>query len=178
MSSLLHDLGLRLGNSLRSSWSDPPFDVAVINKESLLDAARYLRENRGFNVLMDLTVVDYQGYKSAEKEARFEIVIHLAALETGGRVRLKAPVPADDPAVPSLTPLYKIADWFEREAWDMYGIRFRGHPDPRRILMYEEFSGHPLRKDYPLKKQQPRVKQVFEGVPPFGGKPGLLGGGG
>src|SRR5207247_126780 len=107
----------------------------------------------------------------APHAARFEVVYYLMAFGTKQRIRIKAAVPDTDPVAPSLTPLYGNADWLEREAWDMYGIRFTGHPNLKRLLMYEEFSGHPLRKDYPLLHQQPRVPQVFPGVPPFGERP-------
>ncbi|HOT02340.1 MAG TPA: NADH-quinone oxidoreductase subunit C, partial [Acidobacteriota bacterium] len=73
------------------------------------------------------------------------------------RLRVKLPVPEEQPEVDSLTPLWKSANWYEREVWDMFGIRFRGHPNLKRILMYEGFEGHPLRKDYPIKKRQPLI---------------------
>ena len=75
----------------------------------------------------------------------------------GHRLRLAVPVEETDPEVDSLTPLWAAADWLEREVWDMFGIRFEGHPDLRRLLMYEEFVGHPLRKDYPINRRQPLI---------------------
>ena len=93
-------------------------------------------------------------------EPRFEVVYHFFSLPLKSRIRVKVPVEESDPMVASLTPLWASANWFEREVWDMYGIRFRGHPDLKRILMYEEFVGHPLRKDYPVNKRQPLIGPV------------------
>ena len=142
-----------------------------------------------FDVLMDLSCVDYLTFgkrlesaprlstpsplpyfmgpkPSSEQwerlgpESRFEVVYHFYSLSKNHRLRLKVPVTADDPAVSSLTGLWKTADWFEREVWDMFGIRFDGHPHLTRILMYEPFEGHPLRKDYPVNKRQPLIGPV------------------
>lgn len=92
--------------------------------------------------------------------ARFEVVYHFFSLPLKQRIRLKVPVEESSPEVDSLTPLWAAADWFEREVWDMFGLRFRGHPDLKRILMYEGFEGHPLRKDYPVNKRQPLIGPV------------------
>jgi NADH-quinone oxidoreductase subunit C len=103
-------------------------------------------------MLVDLTAVDYLGEKP-----RFELVYHLLSLEHNHRVRIKARVDEASPEIDTTVPLWAAANWMEREVWDMYGIRFRGHPDLRRILLYEEFEGHPLRKDYPKEKRQPLI---------------------
>ncbi|MEK7765221.1 MAG: NADH-quinone oxidoreductase subunit C [bacterium] len=154
---------------------DPPFEiVTVTDKGAIVSIASFLKASKGFNALMDLTAVDYLGYRSAPRAARFELVYYFFSFSRKARIRLLVPVPDSDAVVQSLTPLYGSANWLEREAWDMYGIRFAGHPDPRRLLLYEEFSGHPLRKDYALTRQQPRVAQIFPGVPPFGAKPAVL----
>lgn len=119
-----------------------------------------------FNVLMDLTAVDYLTWGEAGptrpdvkegKGPRFEVVYHLYSLRKNHRIRVKVPVEESDPVVPSLTPVWPAADWYEREVWDMFGIRFEGHPNLKRILMYEEFTGHPLCKDYPVNKRQPLI---------------------
>jgi NADH-quinone oxidoreductase subunit C len=88
---------------------------------------------------------------------RFEVVYHFFSSVFHHRVRVKAPLTAADPVIDSLTDLWHTANWFEREVWDMFGIRFTGHPNLRRILMYEQFQGHPLRKDYPVNKRQPLI---------------------
>jgi len=115
-----------------------------------------------FNLLVDLTCVDYLG-----REPRFELVYHLASLDlspgTSGfskirhRLRVKAGIPSERVEADSVVALWDAANWYEREVWDLYGVQFRGHPDLRRILLYDEFEGHPLRKDYPKERRQPLV---------------------
>ena len=99
------------------------------------------------------------------QSGRFQVVYHLRAMTTGKRLRLKVPLDegqdGENPEVDSVASLWKSANWAERETWDMFGVKFRGHPDLRRILMYEEFVGHPLRKDYPKEKRQPLVRRDF-----------------
>lgn len=90
-------------------------------------------------------------------EYRFDLVYHFYSSTLNRRLRLKVPLASADPSVPSLTPLWPGANWFEREVWDMFGVTFAGHPNLRRLLLYEEFKGHPLRKDYPARKRQPLI---------------------
>ena len=97
---------------------------------------------------------------ASDDEFRFEVVYHFYSSRHHHRVRVKVPLAASDPTVDSLTTLWRSADWFEREAWDMYGVQFSGHPNLKRILLYEEFQGHPLRKDYPVRKRQPLIGPV------------------
>ncbi len=92
--------------------------------------------------------------------ARFDMVYHLYSSTQNHRLRVKVPLSASDPIVDSLTGLWATANWFEREVWDMFGIGFRGHPNLKRLLMYESFEGHPLRKDYPVRKRQPLIGPV------------------
>lgn len=127
-------------------------ETVVIKKEALLKAAAFLRDELGFDFLMDLTAADY-----LPREPRYELVCHFYSSKHNYRLRLKCPVEGADPKVASLTSLWAGANWFEREVYDMFGLKFEGHPDLRRILMYDGFEGHPLRKDYPLKKRQPRL---------------------
>jgi NADH-quinone oxidoreductase subunit C len=116
---------------------------------------KFLRDEPelAFNFLMDITAVDYMSKKSE----RFEVVYHFYSQKHNDRLRVKIPVSMDDCIADTVTPLWKTANWYEREIWDMYGIKFRNHPDLKRILMYEEFKGHPLRKDYPVNKRQPLI---------------------
>jgi NADH-quinone oxidoreductase subunit C len=111
--------------------------------------------------LVDLTAVDYFGH--ATKDHRFEVVYHLRAMSTGERLRVKAELDdnedGSEPVIASICDLWKSANWMEREVFDMFGIKFSDHPDLRRILMYEEFIGYPLRKDYPKEKRQPLVRR-------------------
>ncbi len=129
-------------------------DIIKVPREKLFSVIKFFKEDPELDcdMLVDLTCVDYLGEKP-----RFELVYHLRSMKKLHMIRVKTRAPEGDPTVDSLTPLYKIANWFEREVWDMYGVKFNGHPDLRRILLYEEFEGHPLRKDYPRQKEQPLV---------------------
>lgn len=151
-------------------------DTAIVDREHIVEVGRFLRDDPqlDYNFMMDLTGVDYLGRKPrfidhnwlvlhkgssyGGKDPRFEVVYHLYSLKHNHRVRLKAPVPEKDCTIDSIVSLWEGANWFEREAFDMYGIEFKGHPDLRRLLMYEGFIGHPLRKDYPKDKEQPLDK--------------------
>ena len=127
---------------------------ATLRPESVLEVARFVKDDPAlrFDMPMDVTAVDYIG-----QEPRFEVVYHLYSTVHHHRLRLKARVPQQNPTLPSITPVWVGANWLERETYDMYGIRFSGHPDLRRIYLYEEFEGHPLRKDYPKEKRQPLI---------------------
>jgi len=128
-------------------------DIIHIKKEALQDIVNFLKEDPyAFTMLLDLTCVDYQG----EKE-RFEMVYHLFSLSLTLRLRFKARLQQNDCKIVSLTPIFKNANWLEREVYDMFGVHFAGHPYLRRLFMYDGFEGHPLRKDYPLRKQQPKI---------------------
>jgi NADH-quinone oxidoreductase subunit C len=124
----------------------------VIEGTHLLEIARMLRDESGYNFLVDLTCVDY-----LPRKPRFEIVYHFMNMDTRARLRVKIQSDDEHPVVPSLTPLWPIANWYEREVWDLFGIKFHGHPNLTRIMLYEEFKGHPLRKDYPKTKRQPLI---------------------
>lgn len=106
-----------------------------------------------FNMLVDITAVDWMD----QRENRFEVVYQLLSLSKVWRLTIKVPLSEGSPELNSATPLWAGANFLEREVWDMFGIRFSGHPDLRRILLYEEFVGHPLRKDYPVQGKQPRI---------------------
>lgn len=129
-------------------------EVAIIDKDFLFEIMSFLKEKpQDYAMLLDLTCVDYLG-----EEPRFELVYHLFSLSTNRRLRIKARVSEKEPRIASLTPLWRNANWLEREVYDLFGIEFVGHPDLRRIFMYDGFEGHPLRKDYPLRLRQPRIK--------------------
>lgn len=116
-----------------------------VDRAVLADLARALRDDpeSRFDTLLDLCGVDYP-----ERDERFEAVYHLYSMPRAARLRLKVSLSEDDPVLPSLIPVWKAADWFEREAYDMFGFRFEGHPNLRRLLTHDGFVGHPLRKDY------------------------------
>lgn len=121
---------------------------AVVNKNDLLAALRWLKEQKGFDLLVDVTCVDYLNYRGASD--RFGLVYLLTNVADNLRLTVRVMLNEPDLSVPSATPLWSGADWLEREVWDMFGIHFEGHPDLRRILMPDEFTAHPLRKDYPM----------------------------
>lgn len=133
-------------------------EIAVVHREHLVDVLTLLRDHADtkMNMLSDLTVVDYLG-----QQPRFEVVYQLYSIPHKHRLRIKVRIgdAQDECWVPSATGLWHAANWSEREAWDLYGVRFEGHPDLRRILMYEEFVGHPLRKDYPQNARQPLLRR-------------------
>ena len=115
----------------------------------LFDILAFLKNELGFDMLAEVTAVDYLEYEGAKD--RFGVVYVLINIKSGERLILKTHVNDPDPILPSVYPLWKAADWLEREVYDMFGIKFSGHPDLRRILSPDEFTAFPLRKDYPLK---------------------------
>jgi len=122
---------------------------AVVSPERLFDALNCLRGDAGFDMLIDVTAVDYLHYPDAKD--RFGVIYALLNLATGERAYVKTFLNEPDLTIPSAIALWQGADWMEREVFDMYGIVFAGHPDLRRILMPPEFISFPLRKDYPLR---------------------------
>ena len=118
-----------------------------VRAEDILPLCRFLHDDPDFslNFLTDLCGVDLYPL-----DPRFQVIYHLCAMKTKQRLRLKISLPETNPHVASVVSVWKAANWLEREAFDMYGIRFDGHPDLRRILLTPDWQGHPLRKDYPL----------------------------
>ncbi len=137
------------------SHSERGQDTVTVNKAKLPDVVRYLRDDDStqMDFLRLVTCVDY-----LRRQPRFEVVYVLYSVSKKHMLTVRVPVEEDDCTVPSIHELYGCAGWFEREVWDFYGITFEGHPDLRRVLNYEEFEGHPLRKDYPKQKGQPRIE--------------------
>jgi NADH-quinone oxidoreductase subunit C len=131
-------------------------DTIKVGREDMVDVCKFLRreDDLDYDLFRDLTCVDYIGEKP-----RFEVVCHLYSIYHKHAIRIKARVPEEDPTIDSITGIWVGANWFEREVYDLYGVKFNHHPDLRRILLYPEFVGHPLRKDYPIDKEQPLVKQ-------------------
>jgi NADH-quinone oxidoreductase subunit C len=130
-----------------------------VKREKIIDICRYLHDDPdiGMDYLADLCGVDYP-----DNRQRFEVVYNLYSLKFGHRLLLKALLQEDDLTIESVVPIWKGANWHEREACDMYGIVFSGHPDLRRILMPEDWEGYPLRKDYPLKSHEVEYKGFDE----------------
>ena len=140
--------------------------VAHVPRERLAEIVMELRDEHGFNVCIDVTAVDYAAYESPRnlpdgvKSERFEIVVNLLSMRDRTRLRLRVQVPEDDPVVPTLFDVHPGTEALEREVFDMFGIRFDGHPDLTRILMPEDWIGYPLRKDYAIG----RIPVQFKGI--------------
>jgi NADH-quinone oxidoreductase subunit C len=119
--------------------------TVTVKKEDIIAVCRFLKTELRYNMLTDVTAVDYLG-----QEPRFMMVYNLYSIPDKDRLRVKAPVTEGDCTVDSLSVLWNSANWLEREVYDLFGIIFNNHPDLRRILMTDDWVGHPLRKDYPL----------------------------
>ncbi len=142
---LVRRLRARFGAAVGEATLDRKQAIVVIGRERLLDACRYLKEEEKFDFLTDLTAVDW-----LTRSPRFAVILNLYSFPRNERLRLKVPV---DDACPSVTSVWGTADWLERECFDMFGIVFEGHPGLKRILLPDEWKGHPLRKDYDILKQ-------------------------
>jgi NADH-quinone oxidoreductase subunit C len=144
------------GGELLETGSQHGDEWARVRRDSWVTVATFLRDDPAtkLEMFIDLTVVD-----RFSTEPRFDVVLHVYSVSLKQRLRLYVGVPEDEPSVETLCSVWAGANWFEREAYDLYGVRFKGHPDLRRILMYPEFVGHPLRKDYPKEKRQPLVRR-------------------
>lgn len=178
MSRALLDLVLsRFSGAVVETHAHRGDETVVLYPQYWHEVAQFLRDapQSDFSMLVDLTAVDYP-----EREPRFAIVAHLLSLQLGHRLRLKTRVgnrQGTEVELDTLTDLWASAQWLERECWDMFGVRFRGHPDLRRILLYTEFVGHPLRKDYPAERRQPlvpyREESGIDKLAPFGPDEGM-----
>ncbi len=149
----LEALQAELGDKILSATSQHGDDTAQVAPADWAAAATFLRNQLAMDHFVDLTAVDWPERADG---TRFDIRLSVRSSTTRARVHLKTQIP-EASAVPTLCEVWAGANWAEREVWDMFGIRFEGHPDLRRILMYEEFEGHPLRKDYPIGRTQPLV---------------------
>jgi len=147
----LEKLKTEFGDAILDATLAQGQGVVQVQPARLIETLRALRDGSEwrFNFLMDIVAVDHLG-----ESPRFEVIYILYSLEKKQRLRLKVRV-EDGQELPTATELYKSADWAEREVYDMMGIVFRGHPHLKRILMFEGFEGHPLRKDYPVNRRQP-----------------------
>ncbi|PYU30915.1 MAG: hypothetical protein DMG28_17055 [Acidobacteria bacterium] len=137
----------RFGNAIREAWLDRKQAILVVDRGQLVEIAKYSRDEEKFDMLTDLTAVDWP-----KREKRFDIILNLYSFVKNERLRLKVHAGENEP-VPSVTGVWGVANWLEREAFDMFGIHFEGHPNLTRILLPEEWQGHPLRKDYDILTQ-------------------------
>lgn len=178
---VLDRLKAKFGDAILETHSDFGDDTAVVKPESWKAICQFLREDSAmsFDMMTDLCGVDYP-----ERLPRMEVVAHLYSISRHHRVRLKTRIGDAELGtveLDSVVSIWKTANWLERETYDMSGVIFRGHPDLRRLLMYPEFVGHPLRKDYPANKAQPLIEYRTEeeaGLPldkqaPFGPDEGM-----
>ncbi|HMB14957.1 MAG TPA: NADH-quinone oxidoreductase subunit C [Pelovirga sp.] len=144
---------LAIVEKLKAKFSPEIIDVVefrgettvTVKKEKIVDICTFMRDTGGYNLLCDLCSVDYLG-----QAPRYMVVYNLYNITTKERIRLKAPVEEQGAQIATVSTVWGTANWMERECWDLMGITFVGHPDPRRILMPEDWVGHPLRKDYPV----------------------------
>jgi NADH-quinone oxidoreductase subunit C len=180
---VLDKLRERFGAAILETHSDHGDDTAVVDPGQWKVICTFLREDPAldFDMPVDLCGVDYP---SRGATGRMEVVMHLYSVSRKHRIRLKARVGDEDmdgAEIESVTSIWPGMNWLEREVWDMSGVRFRGHPDLRRILMYPEFEGHPLQRTYPADRTQPLVEYRTEeeaGLPlhkiePFGPDEGM-----
>ena len=153
LDSLQATLATALGQRIVKQIVDRGQLTIELDGRDLIEAATRLRDDEtlAFTEMLDLIGIDYQGYGNAPERPRFAVVYNLLSLVHNRRVRLRVFCPDDDfPALESIIPVWPAANWYEREAFDLYGIVFRGHPDLRRILTDYGFMGHPFRKDFPI----------------------------
>ncbi len=143
MNEILQALAEAFGDQVQVAHK---IDQAVLTlpKEDIAQVVRFLKEH-GFRILLDITAVD-----RLERQPRFDVVYHLYHLDLHDWIRLVVQVGGEEPELPSVTGLFAAANWAEREIYDLFGVVFRGHPDLKRIMMPDDWIGHPLRKDYPL----------------------------
>jgi NADH-quinone oxidoreductase subunit C len=166
---LLTRLKEQFGDAVLETSSFRGDEVARVTNEIWKAAARFLRDDPqcACDYFVDLSAVDYP--EREEEDGRFEVYVIVYSIAKKHRIRLKTRV-REGAELDSLVDVYAGANWQERECFDMFGVKFRGHPDLRRILLYEEFEGHPLRKDYPANKTQPLVpyrEGTFDKLGPF-----------
>ena len=154
LESLQSALAAALGSRLKGQRVDRGQLIAEVSAADMLGALQVIRDDPtlAFTILLDVIGVDFQGYAGPEGEGpRYAVVYNLLSITQNARVRVRVFCPDDDfPAVDTVTPIWPSANWYEREAFDLYGIVFRGHPDLRRILTDYGFVGHPFRKDFPV----------------------------
>ncbi|MBM3297925.1 MAG: NADH-quinone oxidoreductase subunit C [Candidatus Aminicenantes bacterium] len=150
---VLNELRTRFPGAVRDALSLAGDDVLLVEREGFFRLAEALKAAPlDYALLLDLTCVDYLA-----RSGCLEMVYTFLSLGRNHRLRVKITLPAGEARLPSLAPLWKNADWLEREVHEMFGVDFEGHPGLRPLLLYEGFEGHPLRKDYPLRRRQPLI---------------------
>jgi NADH-quinone oxidoreductase subunit C len=163
---VLDSLVARFGDAIEETTTTYGDDVAVVAAARLREVAEFLRDDPAMSFDLPVFCTCIDRLHLDEDGPRFEVCYQLRSLRHRHAVRLKVRLADDNPVVPSLTGVWAGMNWLERETYDMYGIVFDGHPDLRRIYMYDEFVGYPLRKDYPKEKRQPLVRRDFDDEAP------------
>jgi NADH-quinone oxidoreductase subunit C len=135
-------------------------DVSLILPADKIVAACQRVQGLGFEILSVLTAVDYW----PDEQPRFHVIYEFTSVSRNLRLEIRVPVPGVNPTIPTVSHIYRNANWRERELWDMFGIKAEGHPDLRRILMPADWEGHPLRKDYPLGYEEPQFTFNFDEI--------------
>jgi len=156
---VLDALKKKFGNKILETTAEHGDAVAVVGASDLLEIATWLRNDPAMSFESPVFVTCIDRLAQTDQEPRFEVCCELRSQAKRHRIRLKVPVASTSAKVPSLTSLWPGLNWQERETFDMYGIEFDGHPDLRRIYLYDEFEGHPLRKDYRKDHRQPLVRR-------------------
>ena len=153
---LFDELKSRFGDKVLASESQTGREVVCLAATALLEVVSWLKAEKGFDFLMELSGADYSGFPGHRGDPLC-VGYHFLSTTERKRAWLKVYLPLDGARVASLSGLYAAANWYERECFDMYGVHFEGHPELKRLLLYDEFVGHPLRKDYPILKMQPLI---------------------
>lgn len=158
--SALDKVATRFAEAVTERYTDRAGGSWVVVKpEAIREVMSFLKNDREMDFKLFVSIDAVDRLLLPENDPRFEIVYFVYSVSRNEHVRIKTRVSEDKPVLPSVASVYQGADWWERFVWDFYGIKFDGHPDLRRILMYEEFQGHPLRKDYALRDRQPLIPE-------------------
>jgi NADH-quinone oxidoreductase subunit C len=160
MDKMLQPIVVKLEKELGTTASEYRGDVSLmVPADKVVEACRQVR-SLGFELLSAMTAVDYWPQQSP----RFHVIYRFSSVSSNLVLTLRVPLAGINPSVPTVSHLYRNANWRERELWDMFGIKFTGHPDLRRILMPADWEGHPLRKDYPLGYEEPQFTFNFDEI--------------
>ena len=162
LQATVNEISRRFGAESQEYHSDV---TLVVTPDRILPSLQALRDEFKFDFLIDVTAVDYW----PAEEPRFHVIYHVLSMANNQVVRLRAPLNGNAPSIPSAEKIWPNANWYEREVWDMFGIRFEGHSDHRRIIMPYDWEGHPLRKDYPLGYEEVQFTFNFDEI--MGKKP-------
>lgn len=160
MEEKLQPIVQKLEQTFGTQASEYRGDVTlIIPRERIVEGCQMMKD-LGFELLSALTAVDYW----PQENPRFHVVYQFTSVSQNLRLGFRVPVPGINPTIPTVSHIYRNANWRERELWDMFGIKAEGHPDLRRILMPPDWEGHPLRKDYPLGYEEPQFTFNFEEI--------------